>query len=96
MSFIPDFRSLDSSAATLEAHADELRTRVRQLGTTIDVVNWSSPSASAFRRRADELRAELQQCAGQLDHAAGELRRHAATARSRTSGLATFAHLVGL
>ncbi len=103
MSVIADLRSLDTAAATLEAHASDLRTRVGQLGAGVAATSWASPSARSFRQRADELRVELQQCAGQLDHAASELRRHAATARSRMAALADVAdyaadalHLVGL
>jgi uncharacterized protein YukE len=81
MPVIPDFGSLDSAAAKLRQHADDLRQRAVLLGGVVASARWAATAADAFRHRSDILCRQLRQCADGLDHAAQVLEQHAATAR---------------
>jgi hypothetical protein len=69
--------ALDRLAATLNAHADEVRRHAADHVKAAQTAHWVSPSADSFRSRVGHDRVRVDRDADQLDDAAAALRAHA-------------------
>jgi uncharacterized protein YukE len=86
---LADPAALEQLAAQLDGRADEVREQLRAFRSEVGLVAWQSAGAAHYRERCDDLCADLEGNAQELNTAADDLRAHAGAVRDRLAWMTT-------